>query len=285
MITRTEKNKKIQEEIIKEESTRVFKKISKITLITLGSLLLIILYGMYIGAKVTFVHEYKITNQIIPNSFHGTKIVHISDILYNSINKSDLNKIKNQINELNPDIIFFTGNIKRKDYQLTKEDIEILSNFFKNLNAKLNKYAIIGNQDNESFNVIMENSNFKILDNKLEDLYYKDTSSIQIIGFNTNNINFDNIETNNNYKICLFHNPDLIDEIIKKIDCNLALSGDTLGGEIKIFNTPLLDNHKYNKSYSKINKLDFYISNGLGNEINVRYFNHPSINFYRLTKY
>ena len=29
------------------------------------------------------------------------------------------------------------------------------------------------------------------------------------------------------------HNPDYIDNILEKVNCNLALAGDNLGGEIK----------------------------------------------------
>jgi len=283
MLTRTEKNKKIQDEIIKEETTKKFKKISKIIFSIIISLSLIILYGMYIGAKVVLVHEYKITNNNIPNSFHGIKLVQISDLLYNSLNKNDLNKIKNQVNEIKPDIIVFTGNIKREN-ELSKNDLEILKDFFSNLNANLDKYAVIGNLDDDSFNVILEN-NFKILNNSQFLLYYKDSIPLEFIGFNSNDLNFDNISDSSNYKICLFSNPDKIDDIIEHVKCNLALASSTLGGEIKLFNQPLLDNHKYNDNYYKIHETDFFISNGLGNQSNIRYFNHPSINLYRLTKY
>ena len=283
MLTREEKNKKIQDEIIKEENTKKFKKISKIVSIILITLTIVILYGMYIGAKIVMVHEYKITNQIISNSFHGTKIVHISDILYDSLNKNDLIKIKDQINEINPDIIIFTGNIKKKK-ELSKNDLEILKNFFSNLKANLDKYAISGDLDDDSLNVVLEN-NFKIINNQKELLYYKDSIPLEIIGFNTNNLNFDNITESTNYKICIFSNPDKIEEILEHTNCNLALASSTLGGEIKLFGKPIFDNHKYNNSYYKIHETDFYISNGLGNESNIRYFNHPSINLYRLTKY
>ncbi|MBR3660976.1 MAG: metallophosphoesterase [Bacilli bacterium] len=283
MITRAEKNKKIREKILYEENAKKIKKISKIAGIILGSLVLIILYGMYIGAKIVIVNEVKITNELIPSSFHGTKIIHISDILYNSLNNNDLIKIKNQINEINPDIVIFTGNIKNK-YNLYKNDLEILKNFFSEINAKLSKYAVIGNNDDDSFNVVMEN-NFKILNNSKELLYFKDLSPIEIIGFNTNDISYDNISESNNYKICIFSNPDKIEEILEHTNCNLAMASSTLGGEIKLFGKPLFDNHKYNNDYYKIQETDFYISNGLGNLSNIRYFNHPSINFYRLTKY
>ena len=284
MITRAEKNKKIREKILLEENAKRFKKISKIVGIILSSLLLIILYGMYIGAKVVVVNEIKVTNEKIPNNFHGTKVVQISDILYDSLNKNDLEKIKKQINEIKADIIIFTGNIKN-EYELKKDDIDMLKNFFQGIDAKLGKYAVSGNLDDDSFNVIMEN-NFTIINNTKEILYYKDYSPLEIIGINTSDLNFEDIETdNNNYKICIMSNPDKIDDVLEHINCNLAIAGETLGGEIKIFGYPLFDNHKYNKSYYNIQDTDFYISNGLGNLSNIRYFNHPSINLYRLTSY
>ena len=284
MITRTEKNKKIQQEIIKEQNKKRFKKLSKLTIIILSIIFFIISYGIFIGAKLVVVKEQKIVNSKLPISFHGIKIVQISDLLYNSINKNDLNNIKKQINELKPDIIIYNGNLKKRDYKFTKKDIDILKDFFKNLNCSLDKYATIGKYDNDSFFVIMENSNFKILDNKLYKLYYKDTEPIEIIGFNTNELQFDNIKSSN-YSICLLSNPDKIDDILEHVNCDIAFAGDTLGGEIKLFNIPVFDNHKYNRDYQKINNTKLYISNGLGNELNVRYFNHPSINLYRLRNY
>ena len=281
MITRSEKNKKIQDKIIREEIVERAKKITKIFFIVFGTLFLIIMYGMYIGAKITIVKEERIFSDI-DTSYHGLKIVHISDLLYNSMNKNDLNKIKEQINEINPDIILFTGNIK-KDINLSKDDLEILKDFFGNLKVKLYKYAVLGSNDDDSFNTIMEN-NFKILNNSNDLLYYKSATPLEFIGFNTNDLKYDDIKESNNIKFCLISNPDKIEEILEHVNCNFAFAGDTLGGEIKLFDTPIFDNHKYNKSYYKIKDTNLYISNGLGNTINVRYFNHPIINLYRLTK-
>ena len=78
MKTRTEKNKKIQKKIFKEEREKKAKKIIKITSIILIIMLLILSYGMFIGAKVLIVKEQKITESTIPSSFHGIKIVQLS---------------------------------------------------------------------------------------------------------------------------------------------------------------------------------------------------------------
>ena len=74
---------------------------------------------------------------------------------------------------------------------------------------------------------------------------------------------------------------------MKSNTCNLALAGDTLGGEIRIPFTSIsiFDNHKYNKDYYKLKNTELYINNGLGNNSNIRLFNRPSISLYRLTKY
>ena len=284
MITRTEKNKKIQDKIIKEENKKRFIKISKLLGIMLSIILIILCIGMFIGAKIVIVKEYRIEKNNIPSSFHGIKIVQISDLLYNSFNKKDLEKLEKQINEIEPDILIFTGDIKRKDIKLTKEDIEILENFFKNINSSIKKYAINGDLDDDSFNLIIENSNFILLNNEIDSVFYKDPTPIDIIGFNTNNLDFEKIKSER-FSICLLHNPDEIDTILEHVNCNIAFSGDTLGGEIKLFGEPVLDNHKYKNNYYKIKDTDFYISNGIGNESNIRFFNHPSISLYRLVTY
>ena len=198
MKTRQEKNKKIRQKITREDRNKKIKKIVKIVSIILIVVTSIIIYGMFVGAKVFNINEYKITNNQVPNSFHGVKVIHISDLLFNSLNNKDLNNLEKKINKLEPDILIFTGDIKKNDYELSKEDINLLENFFKNLNSSIKKYAVFGDNDNESFKTIMENSNFQVLTNQVNLLYNKDTTPIQIIGFDTNNLNLE-LTTNNNY--------------------------------------------------------------------------------------
>ena len=81
MIKRLEKNKKIQDKIIKEENKKRFIKISKLLGIILSIILITLCIGMFIGAKIVVVKEYRIEKNNIPSSFHGIKIVQISDLL------------------------------------------------------------------------------------------------------------------------------------------------------------------------------------------------------------
>ena len=280
MKSRLEKNKKKINEIDKEKRQKKAKIIIKITSIILVSIFSLLCFSMFIGAKYLVVNEVKITNDKLPNSFHGLKIVQFSDLLYPSFNEKDLDNLKNKINELKPDIIVFTGNIKRIDYELTKNDISILSKFFNSLESSMNKYAVYGTND-KNFLDILENS-FIILDNKESIIYNKEIENIKIIGFNSNNVDTSKISDGSNYNICLINNPDNINKI--KDVCDLTLAGNTLGGEIKIpFYKGLLTNNKYYKDYYK--EYNMYISNGIGNNYKVRLFNQPSISLYRLNKY
>lgn len=283
MRTRQEKNKKIQDEITKEKHQKRMKKIVKVISIILIISLTILSYGMFIGARYTFVNEHKITDKKIPNSFHGLKIVQISDLLYPSLKSNDLDKLTKKINELKPDILVFTGNIKRNNYELTKKDITTLNKFFNSLNSNIKKYAIYGNNDNDNLKLIFENTNFLILDNQEDIIYNGENESIKIIGFNAKKLDFSNITESNDYTICLLSNPDKITKVSNT--CQVVFSGETLGGEIKLPFTKGLDNHTYYKNYYLINQTKLYINNGLGNNYNLRLFNHPSINFYRLTNY
>ncbi len=280
MKSRLEKNKKKINEIDKEKRQKKAKIIIKITSIVLVSIFSLLCFSMFIGAKYLVVKEVKITNDKLPNSFHGLKIVQFSDLLYPSFNEKDLDNLKNKINELKPDIIVFTGNIKRIDYELTKNDISILSKFFNSLESSMNKYAVYGTND-KNFLDILENS-FIILDNKESIIYNKEIENIKIIGFNSNYVDTSKISDGSNYNICLINNPDNINKI--KDVCDLTLAGNTLGGEIKIpFYKGILTNNKYYKDYYK--EYNMYISNGIGNNYKVRLFNQPSISLYRLNKY
>lgn len=283
MRTRQEKNKKIQDEITKEKHQKRMKKIVKVISIILIISLTILSYGMFIGSRYTLVNEHKITDKKIPNSFHGLKIVQISDLLYPSLKSNDLDKLTKKINELKPDILVFTGNIKRNNYELTKKDITTLNKFFNSLNSNIKKYAIYGNNDNDNLKLIFENTNFLILDNQEDIIYNGENESIKIIGFKAKKIDFSNITESNDYTICLLSNPDKITKVSNT--CQVVFSGETLGGEIKLPFTKGLDNHTYYKNYYLINQTKLYINNGLGNNYNLRLFNHPSINFYRLTNY
>lgn len=292
------KKEEQKQEITKEKKEHpVLKKI----LLTISSILiLIILYSTLIGTRIIDINEYKVESPSLPESFHGIKIIHFSDIHYGTtINKKQLDNIVKKINNLKPDIIFFTGDLIDKNIKIDKETTNELIESLNKLECSLYKYAIYGDEDlsNNSYKEIITNSNFTLLENTSTLLYYKNQTPIEITGYNPTitspnyTILTDIIEeqdTTNYYKIVLTHEPDSIDKFIN-YNPNLVLSGHSLGGVINIpFTKPLFlpkNSQKYYKDYYKINNTELFISNGLGTSgINARLNNHPSINLYRLYK-
>ena len=290
--------KKIEK--IKKEEKKSHPVLKKVFLTIFFFILIIVVYSSFIGTKLIEINEYKVESNTLPESFHGLKIVQFSDIHYGTtINKKELDNITEKINNLKPDIIFFTGDLLDKNITITDEIKKELISSLNNLECTLYKYAIYGDEDleNDEYKDILNNSNFKLLEDHSTLLYYEDITPIEITGYNpiitspnytilTNYV--DEQDTTNYYKIVLSHEPDSIDKFIN-YNPNLVLSGHSLGGLIKLpYLKPIFlkeNSKKYYENYYKLNNTDFYISNGLGTSgINARFNNHPSINLYRFYK-
>ncbi len=275
-------------------------------LIFIGIIGIVFLYALFIGSKGLKVKEYKLEVNNLPEEYHGLKLIHISDIHYGeTINKKELQTLKNKVNELKPDIIVFTGDISSSG--LTNEQIEEASKIMNEMHATIGKYAIKGNHDYDfkKWELLFDNSGFKNLNDTYEVIYLNKSKPIVLSGISTNlygtkNIK-DKIEPIMNYlngfnedsinkpvySILLLHEPDFIEEIDYN-KFNLVLSGHSHNGQVRLpfigaLYTPI-GSKKYYDEYYKINNTDLYISSGVGTTIlGVRLFNRPSFNFYRIT--
>ena len=272
---------------------------------TLGFILFIIgmiLYARFIGTMGFDTKEYVIYNKNLPIGFDGMKIVHFSDLHFNrAISREKIDKIVDEINLINADIVVFTGDLIDKDMTISDNDYEYLSDAFSKINAKYGKYAVIGNHDYiEMDNVIkvFNDSNFKYLENSYDIIYNQNNEKIFIGGIGNVSYNLDNVDktmeyfnSNNdiNYKIILTHEPDISDLIIDNNDVNLILAGHSHNGQIRL---PIIGaiwtpqhSKKYYDEYYSISETDLYISSGIGvSSMNYRLFNRPSITFYRVNK-
>ncbi len=272
----------------------------KTLIISIVFILIIVFWARYISTSGLIIKEYKIVNSKIPSSFHGLKIVHFSDIHYGrTINEPELNCLVEKINLINPDIVLFTGDLIDRDTELNNENKEIIINKLSNIKALYGKYAISGNHDFvfNNYNEILKNSNFINLNNTYDIIYNKEQDSIFIGGLESEidgNPNIKSIgdfkeqqENISSYKILIMHTPDTFTKI-KKYNFDLVLAGHSHNGQIRL---PIIGAlitpsgaKKYYKPYYKTNNTDFFISSGLGTStINFRFFNKPSINFYRIT--
>ena len=224
---------KIEDNIETQENEKKQNNIKKIIKIILKILIIIFLIIVYARFKATSgikIKEYKITNDKIPENFHGTKLVQISDIHYgNTVNINYLKEIVKEINKLKPDILVLTGDLL--DKEINEEEKTEIINTLKEIKVTIDSYAIIGDKDynEELWNEIITQSNFININNQEKYIYQKTKKPIIISNTDINH--------ENTYTIYIMHEPDKVDELKSKFD--LILAGHSLNGQINI---PIIKN-------------------------------------------
>lgn len=281
----------------KEEKTG--KKLISIIFFLILLIALLYLYAKYVGIKGLIVKEYRVNSDILTSNFSGIKIVHFSDLLYKStVEKEDVESLVTRINELKPDIVVFTGDLVKKNKKLSKEDIEFLETELSSIEATVGKYTVYGETDyTDDYKSIMEKSNFKILNNTYEEVFYKNNDSMFIVGIPTVSkeevkleeaFSFYKEDEKRKFIIVLAHDGKTIKSLDSSpYEVDLILGGHSLNGSIVVpyyggvFIDDLSDKY-YAPHYSK-GITNTYISSGIGtNKYPYRIFNKPSFNLYRL---
>ena len=256
-------------------------------------ILLLFICLRFIGTKGLIIKEYKVVNKNIDTSFYGFKIVHFSDLHYGmSVDEKVLSNLVDKINKTKPDIVVFTGDLIDKKKNYTESDTKLITKYLSKIKSSYGNYYVNGDDDENinSFDSIMVNSNFKSLNNNYEVITSEKNKKILISGISTNaNIKiFNDIfkDDDYSYKIIMMHYPDNYD-LISKYNFDLVLSGHSHNGQVRLSYIGALvkmnNSKKYYDPYYKINDTDMYISGGIGNsKVNLRLFNTPSFNLYRL---
>ena len=213
----------------------------------------VIAYGIFKSIYNFKTYHVKIKLKSLPKVFNNLRIVHISDLHLGSFNYRFhiLNRAVSKINDLHPDLIFFTGDLVNNNAW----ELRGWTRVFRKLSATMGKYAILGNHDygdyskwdtkkekQENFNAIKNfyrDNDFNLLLNQ-SDIIEKKNDKIAIIGVeNWGNPPFKqygdlqkaikNVETIP-FKILLSHDPShWTEEVIDKTNINLTLSGHTHG--------------------------------------------------------
>ena len=259
-----------------------------VSIIVLLSIILI--YSSKVTTHSIKVVEYGIIDNKLPNEYHGLKIVHFSDISYvKSTTIKELEKLVKKINDLNPDVVVFTGDLFHKNIKITDKEKDKIKSLLSKINAKYEKYAILGDSDlkfKDAFYQILSDD-FIILDNGINLLYITSSKPIRFMGLN--NINKEEIisdeEENILYNILLLHKPDDLEKLKNKY--NLVFAGHSMGGQIKLpFYGPLIKlkgAKKYISGEYDYNGAKLFVSDGIGSQsVNMRINNKPKINLYRI---
>ena len=260
----------------------------------------LIMYSRYVGTKGLIVKEYRIADEKIPYNFSGVKIVHFSDLLYKStINLDDVKNMVERINELKPDLVFFTGGLISKGKSLSDEETRELSSVLNEIDYTIGKFAVKGDEDGDEFSIVMSDSGFEVLNNSGVFVYNKALTPIYVAGLASSISDAINVESafelvdadankDAYFKILLMHEGDSATSVLKsRDDVDLILAGNSLNGSVVLpFYGGLFESRgseTYKNPFYEVNDTLIYVSSGLGTkDVNYRFNNKPSFNFYRL---
>lgn len=216
-------------------------------------------------------NEIRLKVKSFPSSLKGLRIVQLSDLhLKKKVDLLYIKTLVTKINELNPDLVFFTGDILQTKANNLKEHISI----FKDIEAKT--YYVSGNHDiyygSKQLNVLMNKANIVCLDNAISILDVKG-EKLQLIGFSDRYSFFMGIKRDIKelFKkadkslptILLAHQPKDI-QYIKDNRVDIQFSGHTHGGQVYPISKIVKLFQPYFSGLYTHNKTLLYVTNGIG---------------------
>lgn len=255
-------------------------------------------YSKYIEPKLLVVNEYTIENNK-SNSNEAVKIVQFTDThLGDFYSIEQLQKLVDKINEQNPDVVVFTGDLIDEAHEY--EDIHSISLVLEDIKAKLGKFAVWGNHDygggaERHYENIMNEAGFTVLRNEVEIVQASDDLAITVSGLDEvmmGDPDFNLISESigqDIFNLLILHEPDLVDDFTNS-DVDLALAGHSHGGQINIpFFGPIITTaygEKYTKGLYLVGEhetLQLYVNTGIGNtKLPYRFMNIPEISVFNI---
>jgi uncharacterized protein len=283
--------------MVKKLSRRSFiKRMLKIGIISVGTSSSIYYYAHNIEPSMLQITEHTITHKAIPKGFNGFKIVQFSDThLGFNYNLDQFEQLITKINTLDPDVIFFTGDLMDAPNQYPNP--QEITPILKRLNAPFGKFSIYGNHDHggygsDIYKTIMVESDFSILQNQANKLNLLDGSEMYILGLDDAMLGKPDITSmmagvpDESYKILLCHEPDLATQA-QFHGIQLQLSGHSHGGQIQIpFIGPLVTPplaEKYHEGFYDLGNLTLYVNRGIGTtRLPFRFLSQPEVTVFQL---
>lgn len=139
-------SKKIESHEIQSTGTRITRNefLKKAGLAGGGLIFSGLIFGMLKWVYDFKIHHVRLTLPDLPKSFNGLKIVQISDLHLGGWASADpLNEAITRINSLQPDLVFFTGDL----VNYRTDEAFPFKEYLKKLNAKHGIFATLGNHD------------------------------------------------------------------------------------------------------------------------------------------
>lgn len=238
-----------------------------------------------------------ITSQNIPIPFNDFKIIQFSDTHIGfHYSFSQLKELVKTINNQNPDVIVFTGDLidEPQTFRSTQQLIEILQQ----LRAKHGKFWIYGNHDHGGYGTdmikdIMEGAGFELLINSHAKVELEN-ESITLAGVDDLILGSPDLQLalsnspQEQFTILLAHEPDYADTAIN-YHVDVQLSGHSHGGQVRFpfvghLYTPIYAENYIQGKY-ELNDGDFmlYVNRGIGTtRLPFRFLCKPELHIFTL---
>lgn len=263
-------------------------------------------YGCFVGRWNTRVTELEYANPDIPKSFDGYRIIHISDLHLSTFddNRKQLTRIVERINNLEPDLVCFTGDL----VTIGVKEAEPYAEDLKGLIAKDGVVSVLGNHDFMLYafkdRTVRERESavdsltmyereilgWKLLRNESLSIN-RGADKITLVGVDNANSSDQGFRTINRadlpkalertggFRILLSHDPSQWEaEVVSKTDIPLTLSGHTHAAQVKILGwTPASWVFRQTDGRYDIGDQTLYVNIGLGCTVPVRIGAHPEI--------
>ena len=262
------------------------------------SLLLLFFYSTFIEPRAVRIDEVRIASDKIEGEL---TIAHISDVQSAGVGSYEEGVFEKLV-ELNPDIIFHTGDLVQPHNPDNRErELVKLAKLFKKLSPEYGIYNVPGNLDSRRMLEVFDGaSGAKSLAGGSVTVtgagWTMDILGLSF-GQSMEGSKYGIVKwlkgDNNRFRIILGHAPDYVLDIMD-FDVDLCLAGHTHGGQVNLpFVGPLLNASRTPKEWAsglrRINKMHLNVSSGIGAEhagglMPLRFNCRPSITVIRVGK-
>ena len=263
-------------------------------------------YGCFVGRWMFRVTEFEYTNSDIPEAFDGYRIIHISDLHLSTFddNRKQLEKIVRQINELDADLVCFTGDL----VTVGTKEAEPYTGQLKAIKSRDGVISVLGNHDfmiyafngrserdreasvDSLANYERETLGWKLLRNENLSID-REGGKITFVGVDNGNCSDQGFRTINKsdlpkamegtdgFRILLSHDPSQWEaEVVGKVDIPLTLSGHTHAAQVRLFGwTPASWVFRQTDGRYDCDGQTLYVNIGLGCTAPVRIGARPEI--------
>lgn len=263
----------------------------------IGSLL--VFYGFWIEPhRLTLTRE-TLASPKLPANF-SLRLLHLGDLHVERITQREI-RLNELIQNLQPDLILFSGDILNLSYledpQAIQDAIKVISEW----RAPLGVFLVSGSEAVDLAHVIpslIDQTGHTWLDNQAVTLEHRG-ASFDLIGITCSHRPFVDApilehlirDLPNRFRILLYHSPDLAPNAAK-MGVDLQLSGHTHGGQIRLpwigaLYTASLYGRKFQSGRYLLDSMTLYITRGIGLEgkaaPRVRFLCPPEIILWEIT--